>query len=125
MIALGYVLAGLALAVFVVGGSQFLGPRCGKYRITDDSLEFVMFGRFRVWRSSFKDVADIRPVSFFEMQKVLAIGLMNRPFAQYVLVETRRGIVRRVVITPDHPQEFVRVVRDRIENTRGTGELHD
>src|SRR5271166_6625394 len=101
------VLAGLALTVIVLGGSQLVGPRCGKYRITNDSIEFVLFGKLRVWRSFFEDIREIRLVSFSEMQTGLAIGLMNRPFAQYVLVRRRRGIFRAVVITPDQPQEFV------------------
>jgi hypothetical protein len=61
------ILAGLILLFVVVGGSQIIGPRCGKYLITDNSIEFVLFGRLRVWTAAFSDITDIRSVSLFEM----------------------------------------------------------
>jgi hypothetical protein len=54
------ILATIALLVVVLGISRIVGPRSGKYRITDGSIEFVMFGRFRVWRYPFEDITDIR-----------------------------------------------------------------
>jgi hypothetical protein len=108
------IFAGLALLVVVFGGSQIAGPYCGKYRITNDAIEFVMFGTLRVWHSSFEDISDIRLVSFVRLFVLPALHLMNKPFAQYVLVRRRRGVFRWVVITPDQPQEFVRIIRDKI-----------
>jgi hypothetical protein len=106
---------GLALAVIVLGASQILGPRCWKYRLTNDSIEFVMFGRFRVWRTSFEDITDIRPVSFVRLFTIFALSLVNRPFfARCVLVRLRRGVFRAVVITPDQPEDLVETVRQKI-----------
>jgi hypothetical protein len=111
------VFAGAALVIIVLGASQILGPRCWKYRLTKDSLDFVMFGRVLVWRSSFKDITDIRPISFIRLFTVFALSLVNRPFfARCVLVRKRRGVFRAVVITPDRPEEFVRIVREKIGN---------
>jgi hypothetical protein len=106
---------GLALAVVVLGAAQILGPRCWNYRLTNDSIEFVMFGRFRVWRSSFKDITDIKPVSFVRLFTIFALSLANRPFfARCVLVWLRRGVFRAVVMTPDQPDDFVHSVRQKI-----------
>ena len=115
------ILAGLVLVIVVLGASQIAGPRCGKYRITDDSIEFVMFGHLRVWRCSFENISDIRLVSFARLLVTPALHLMNRPFAQYVLVRTRRGVFRSVVITPDRPQEFLRIVQEKIGKTPSAG----
>jgi hypothetical protein len=46
MITAGNILAGFALVGIVLIASQMLGPRCGKYRITDDSIEFVMLENY-------------------------------------------------------------------------------
>lgn len=121
MITTVYIVAGLALAIVVLGVSQLAGPRCGKYRLTDDAIEFVMFGNLRVWRSSFKDISDIRSVSFARSFVLPALHLMNRPFAQYVLVRRRRGVFRWVLITPDQPQEVIRIVREKIGLANGLG----
>lgn len=117
----GNILAGLALLAIVFGASQIAGPYCGKYRVTDDSIEFVMFGNLRVWRSSFEDISDIRLISFTRSFVMPALHLMNRPFAQYVLVRRRRGVFRFVLITPDQPHELVRLVRQKMGNTPSPG----
>jgi hypothetical protein len=115
MITAGNILAGFALVAIVLSASQILGPRCGKYRISDDSIEFMMFGKLRVWRCSFEEISEIRPISFARSFIIPALHLMNRPFAQYVLVRKRRGVFRAVLITPDQPEEFVQIVRQKTE----------
>jgi|GEM_PF-4383785 hypothetical protein len=120
MTMVGNILAGFALIIIVFGASQIVGPYCVKYRITDDSIEFVMFRNLRVWRISFEDIADIRLVSFARSFIIPALHLMNRPFAQYVLVRRRRGVFRAVLITPDQPRELVRLVREKIANAPNT-----
>jgi hypothetical protein len=113
MTIIAIVIAGLVLATIVLGTSQFFGPRCGKYRLRD-AIEFVMFGNLRVWRSSFTDISDIRPLSFAALFVYPALHLMNRPFGQCVLICRRRGVFRSVIITPDQPQEVVRFIREKI-----------
>jgi hypothetical protein len=106
---------GLALAVIILGAAQILGPRCWKYRLTNDSIEFVMFGRFRVWSSSFEDITDIKRVSFIRLFATFTLSLVNRPFfARCVLVRLRRGVFRAVVMTPDQPDDLVKAVRQKI-----------
>jgi hypothetical protein len=114
MTMVGNILAALALVTIVLGFSQIVGPRCGKYLITDDTIEFVICGNLRVWRSSFEDISDIQLVSFARAFILPALHLMNRPFAQYVLVRRRRGMFRWVLITPEQPQELVRRIQEKI-----------
>jgi hypothetical protein len=108
------ILLGFSLAVITLSAGQILGPRCWNYRLTSDSIEFVMFGRICVWRSPFRDISDIRPVSLMRLFTVFALSLANRPFfSRCVLVRSRRGVFRTVVMTPDQPQEFVRTIREK------------
>jgi hypothetical protein len=120
MTSTGSIFLWLALAVGVLGAGQFLGPHLWKYRLTNESIEFVMFGKFSVWSSSFKDIADIRQVSFVRLFSVFALSLVNRPFfARCVLVRLRRGVFKSVVITPDQPEDLIRIVRQKIANLVG------
>jgi hypothetical protein len=120
----GNMFLGLALAVVVLGAGQILGPRCWKYRLATDSIEFVMFGRFRVWSSPFKDITDIKSVSFVRLFTTLALSLANRPFfARCVLVRLRRGIFGAVVMTPDQPDDFVQSVRQKIGIARNPSDF--
>ena len=106
---------GLTSAVIILGAAQVLGPRCCKYRLTNDSIEFVMFGRFRIWRSSFKDITDIKHVPFIRLFTIFALSLVNRPFfARCVLVRFRGGVFSAVVMTPDQPDDLVKTVRQKI-----------
>jgi hypothetical protein len=116
-----YILAAIALFVIVLGTGQIVGPRSGKYRITGDSIEFVMFGSFRVWRCPFEDITDIRFTSFLGSFFSPALHLMNRPFAQIILIRRRRGIFRLVLMTPDHPREFVRIIQEKIRSLSSPG----
>jgi hypothetical protein len=123
MTVIAIVIAGLVLATIVFGTSQFLGPRCGKYRLSDDAIEFVMFGALRVWRSSFTDISDIRPISFCTLFVYPALHLTNQPFGQYVLICRRRGIFRRVVITQINPTKLSDLSERKLALRRAVGEL--
>jgi hypothetical protein len=107
------ILAIPVLLAIVLGGQQLVGPRIGKYRITDTSIQFILFGNLPVWTSSFDDILEIRSISFSRMLIAPSLHLMNRPFAQYVLVRKRRGIFRTVVITPDDAGKFVKLVQQK------------
>jgi hypothetical protein len=107
------ILAVLVFLVIVLGGQQLVGPRIGKYRITDTSIQFILFGNLPVWKSSFDDILDIQSISFGRMLIAPSLHLMNRPFAQYVLVRKRRGLFRTAVITPDDAEKFVNLVRQK------------
>jgi hypothetical protein len=109
------ILAVVVLLAVVLGGNQLIGPTIGKYSITDNAIELTLFGRLCIWRASFEDISEIRLISFVEMLFAPSLHLMNRPFAPYLLVRTRRGLFRTVIITPDQPREVIRLVQEQIE----------
>jgi hypothetical protein len=105
-----------ALLVVFLGGGQLVGPHLAKYRITDDFIEYTI-GGLRVWKSPLDEISDIQIIPFAKLWSTPSLRLMNRPFARYVLVTKRRGIFRAVILTPDDPQEFVKLVRQKIRPT--------
>lgn len=118
-VAAGVIMMFPALVLFVLGSVQILGPACGRYRITGDAVEFVWFTRFRVWVCPLADVADIQTISFRQLFAIrpAALNMVNRPFGRrYVLVRRRRGRFANVILTPDRPEDFVRLVRKAMEN---------
>jgi hypothetical protein len=111
LIAVPLVLAG----VIAVAGSFFMGHFITKYKITENSIEVIIFQKFRVWKIPFQNICDVRIVSWKQLFQLpgLYFYLMSRPFARYVVLR-RRGIFKNVLITPDNPHEFVRIVREKI-----------
>jgi hypothetical protein len=104
----------LSVLLVVLGSSQFLGPRCAKYHVTENSIEFILFRVFRVWRTPIVEIVDIRRIPFAALFVTPALNLMNRPFGKPVLLKRRRGIFRWVTITPDDPDELTRSIREKV-----------
>ena len=109
--------AGLALILAVLGTSQFVGPMCEKYILTNDSLQFVMFGQIKVWKCPFFDIIEISQLSFLNMLFIPGLHLMTKPFARYILIRRRRAIFRYIVITPDNADQFIHIVRRKMGKT--------
>jgi len=84
--------------------------------MTEHSIDFIIFGKFRIWKILYQDILDIHITSLARvlLNPHFGLSLMNRPFTHYVEVHTRRGVFRYLLITPDNPQEFVRTVRQKI-----------
>ena len=115
------------LVLFVLGAVQLLGPVCGQYRIDDATngaasggrIGFVWFARFHVWSCPLADIIDIKTISFGQLFAIrpAALNMVNRPFGRrYVLVRRRLGRFANVILTPDRPEDFVRLVRKAMEN---------
>jgi hypothetical protein len=102
------ILAAAILSIMHATGREICG-----YEISEDSIEVFYWG-LRVWRCSFADVVDVRPISFSELFISSGLRLINRPFGPYVFVRKKSGFVRRVVITPDDAQGFIALVRSRM-----------
>jgi hypothetical protein len=103
-------------AIVIIISSFFLGPYISEYKLSEHSIEFVIFGKIRVWKISYHDISDVYPTSLISilLNPHFGLTLMNRPFTRYVEIHKRRGIFRYLLITPDAPQEFVRTVRQKI-----------
>ena len=97
---------------------QFTGRYLYNYRITDRGIEVVLIGKFPVMRVGFDNIAEIRvgPATK-EMLPFKGIAFGNRVWGRTVLVRQKTGLVRRLFITPDNPEQFVRKVREQLPST--------
>ena len=115
------VLVILAMAAVILCFQNYIGPRFAQYHIGDKTVDYVIMGRFRPVRVSFEDIIEIHSLPFWMIFFTPALNLINRAFfARFVLVRRRCGLFRRVVITPDRADEFVRAVQQRMSNVSPT-----
>jgi hypothetical protein len=94
---------------------QFAGRYVYNYQVTGRGIEIVLFGRFPLKRVPFNNIAEVRvgPTTR-EMLPFKGIAFGNRVWGQTVLVRQKTGLVRRLFITPDNPEQFVRKVREQL-----------
>lgn len=108
------------LLVAGLGTAQFVAPHLWTYRLTDDAVEYWLFGRFRLWRANFVDIVAVETMPFYYLIFVLPLRLSNRPFfARCVLLRLSAGRFRRVVLTPFQPEAFAVSLRDRMAGLAG------
>jgi hypothetical protein len=106
-----------ALIFFIIVGAlafQILGRYVFRYRITKDSLQFVVFGKIPYMSIKLANIAEIREVSFKEatFQKPLVWRCGNRLWGKIVLIRRKKGIIKTILITPDNPDEFISEIRE-------------
>lgn len=102
------VLASFAIAAV---GSHFLGQIIIAYQVTATHLEIVLLGLVPIFRIPLHG-AGVRRVTH---RKYLTspdgykyLWVMNRLFARgYVLIHRKGGILRYIVLSPSHPDDFI------------------
>lgn len=100
--------AGLTMIIVILGGTQVLGPRCTKYHLTENGIEVRLFAKILLWHCQYVDVTEIRVIPFLRIFAGAQLFLANRPFARFfVLLRTKRGLIRSLIISPDNPHAFV------------------
>ena len=107
-----------ALAVVLLCSAlvfQFAGRHVYNYRVTDRGVEIVLFGKLPIKRVPFNNIAEVRVApTVTEMLPFKGIAFGNRVWGRAVLVRQKRGLIRRLFITPDDPEQFVRKVREQL-----------
>ena len=94
---------------------QCAGRYVYNYQVTDRGIEIVLFGKLPIKRIPFSNIAEVRmgPTAR-EMLPFKGIAVGNRVWGQTVLVRQKTGLVKRLFITPDNPEQFVRKVREQL-----------
>ncbi len=78
------------------------------YRVANGAVEIVLFHALSVYRVPVADIERIEKVSWRKPGiggTTLRLG--NRLARECVLIGKRRGLIRRIVITPDGADEFI------------------
>jgi hypothetical protein len=121
---LAQILLAVSFLTLLVGSFfQFLYRYIASYRLTETSIQFVMFRVVPVMRIRYADIAEIREVSWrqiliVQLRELLRLrfplGLGNRVIGRAVQVQKRRGVFRAIFITPDDVPAFLQQVRQHL-----------
>ena len=113
------ILAMIALVVLVISFFQFLGEYVYDYRLSDTSVEFIIFRQIKVWNVPFEEITDIRPALRSDMLSIQkpAFMFVSHPLGKFVFIKRNKGIFRQIIVTPNNRNEFVDNVRAKIKKT--------
>lgn len=110
----------IAFVLFVISVTvafQVLGRYIFNYRITKDSLQFVVFRKVPYMYIKLANIAEIREVTFKEatFEKSLVWRCGNRLWGRIILIRRKKGIIKTILVTPDIADEFISKIRERIK----------
>ena len=102
-------LAFFLLIFFFIG--QVLLPLVYDIKATDKDIRVVVFGVIPVLRIPYADVSNINVVSYGKALTCLNLPSRILGIGKPVLIQRRRGIFRRLCVTPRNPEAFVQFAR--------------
>lgn len=105
-------LAAAVVAAIVVIGAITALPWLYDCRLAGPRIEVVLFRLWPVYRLPISNVESVAKVSRREvsLDRGGALRLGNRPFGPCVLVIKRKGLFRRLVLTPADADAFIDAV---------------
>ena len=107
------VLAGVSALAF-----QRLARFVITYRLTDRALSISIFG-VAVLRIAYTDIVEVRRVGALEsLVPSTATRFGNRIFGEILLIRKSRGLIRKIMVTPDEPTAFARGISERAPEAR-------
>lgn len=84
-----------------------IGKYIYNYRITDSSVEVVLVGKIPIYKISLRDIDSVEEIGFKDtLTDFFAIRFGNRLLGPGLRISLSKGIVRKVLITPDNPEKF-------------------
>ena len=102
------------------------------YRVTDQAVEIVLFHLFVLKKIPFDNIKKIQILSLFKLRRSFSEtfktfitvpcvrGFANKFSNTFMLLTLKEtGIIPRLLITPNKPEEFVNKLKQRIEASKG------
>jgi hypothetical protein len=102
----------LPFLVFFLGAAvllvfqQFFFQYLYDVRLAAAAVEIAIFKRFVVFSIPYEEISAVETVSFVEAVFSFSLGLVNRPFGGLLLLHRKRGLFRRVLVSPSRSEEF-------------------
>lgn len=98
---------------------QCLGRYMLRYRLTERTVDLVLFGLIPMWRFRYSGIEDIRQISFNETWWYMpytftTLRAGNRLVGDIVAIHRKSGFPKYILISPDDAQDFVRRAREHL-----------
>ena len=101
---------GIPIALF------FLMQLLFSYKLTESTIEILLFHHIAVLRIPYTDVVDIhRPPVLELLTRIFAWHCENKFYYNRVLIRRSRGMFPDVFLTPDDPDTFIAEVKSRVK----------
>jgi hypothetical protein len=110
----------LIIVPIVVLSAQYIDRYIYNYRLSDESIQIVLFSAIPKNRIRYDRITGIRSIStsrMWDFDYLFVANFRNRVWGPTILIFRRRWLP--IVITPDNAEEFVREVRERVYRTTG------
>lgn len=79
------------------------------YHLENHVFYVRLFKRFKVYKVHVKHIESIRMISYDALDDTVALRLCNRRASnEFICVRLKRGMVKRIIITPEYPEKFIR-----------------
>lgn len=79
------------------------------YHLENHVFYVRLFKRFKVYKVHVKHIESIRMISYDALDDTVALRLCNRRASnKFICVRLKRGMVKRIIITPEYPEQFIR-----------------
>ena len=106
----------IGLIIFFIIG-QLILPLIYDVAATDKDIRVLVFGVIPVMKIPYTEMSNIAFVSYW--QTFTCLNLPNRilGITKLVLVERRKGVFKKICITPRNPEIFMQSVRIHTEKT--------
>ena len=86
------------------------------YRLTETTLNIMLFGCIPIFRLPLKEIESIKKVGWKEVGiGGITLRLGNRMLGSCILIHRKTGWIRNVLITPSDPEQFLADMAARIE----------
>ena len=113
---MNYSIVSVVLIITVITAFQFLGRYLYNYRLTEKSVQVVLFGSLPLFSIQYKNIKSAQNVALTETlwPNLFILRFGNRIFGGVVLIKKNNGLVRSILITPDDPEEFTNSICDKL-----------
>ena len=87
--------------------------------VKNGCFRILLFSSLPLMHVPLAEIRDVREVALKEgwRRRSFALKLGNRIRGDYVIIERKRGILRTLIVTPDNPGEFVKLLQQSKRET--------
>lgn len=116
-------------AITLIFLMQYLGPFILYYKIGEKSFKIYFLSIVKIGEIKFTDIHEARIINIKTIFLIifslndLMISYVNRPFGsclfkpfgEYVLLQKKKGFFKRILISPEQPEQFLKLVQQKME----------
>ncbi|MDD5491856.1 MAG: tetratricopeptide repeat protein [bacterium] len=86
------------------------------YSIKEDGIHFMIWGIIPLRMVLFKNIVEVRVLRRFEgLKYIFHRNWRNRVIGKQVLIRTKEGFIKEILLTPGKPAKFVDLIKSKLD----------